>query len=186
VSDTGPRLYRVSGRDEILRRRTLMPKGRVVEVWQDCGVAGSFWVGEESKALLDSVAPPLPADLSVAAAAVPVYYGPKLCDLDSLPREESTQARVLSAHGIAAAWITLDRFGERNQYVPSGPDDPVFHLRRVGGGAGHVWRLFRKRPEAIVYMGEAYGADSEGAEWATKLPVEDFDALITRHGERRR
>jgi hypothetical protein len=186
VSDAGPRLYRVSGRDEILRRRALLPKGRVVEVWQDCGIAESFWVGEESKALLDTVAPPLPSDLAVAAAAVPVYYGPKLCDLDSLPREESTQARVLSAHGIAAAWITLDRFGERNQYVPTGPDDPVFHLRRVGGGAGHVWRLFRKRPEAIVYMGEAYGADSEGAEWATKLPVEDFDALIARHGERRR
>ena len=186
MSDSGPRLYLISGRDEILRRRGLVPKGRVVEVWQDRGGAENFWVGEESKALLDSVAPALRSELSVPASAVPIYYGPKLCDLDSLPREESTQARVLSAHGIAVAWITLDRFGERNQYVPTAPDDPVFHLRRIGGGAGHVWRLFRTRPEAVAYMREAYGAESEGAEWATKLAVEDFDGLLARHGDRRR
>src|SRR5207244_3590585 len=84
-------------------------------------------------------------------------------DLESLPREESLKTRVLSAHGIAVAWITLDRFGQRASHEPTSPDDPVFHLRRVGGGAGHLWRLFRTRQEAVVYLGEAYGRDSEGA-----------------------
>src|SRR2546422_7079004 len=34
----------------------------------------------------------------------------------SLPREESLRARVVSGRGIAAAWITLDRFGQVNAY----------------------------------------------------------------------
>ena len=182
MSDSGPRLYLISGRDEILRRRGLVPKGRVVEVWQDRGGAENFWVGEESKALLDSVAPALRSELSVPASAVPIYYGPKLCDLDSLPREESTQARVLSAHGIAVAWITLDRFGERTTYQPATMDDPVFYLRRVGGGLAHVWRVFRTRAEAVTYLSEVYGADADSVVWARGLPVETFDELVKRYG----
>ena len=101
-----------------------------------------------------------------------------------MPREESLKARVLSAHGIAVAWITLDRFGQRASYEPASPVDPVFHLRRVGGGAGHLWRLFRTRPEAVVYMAESYGRDSEGAEWAQALAVSDFEELVKRFGRR--
>jgi hypothetical protein len=119
--------------------------------------------------------------LSLPDDAVPVFYGPRLCDVESLPREESLRARVLSMHGIAAAWITLDRFGERVSYEPKSPADPVFHLRRPGGGAGHLWRLFRSRREAVAWMTEAYGASSEGAEWARALPADDFDALLARH-----
>ena len=43
----------------------------------------------------------------------------------------------------------------------TGPADPIFHLRRPGGGAGHVWRLFATKREATEWMDEAYGADSE-------------------------
>ena len=113
-----------------------------------------------------------------------IFYGPQLCDLESLPREESLRARVLSAHGVAVAWITLDRDGRRTTHEPTSPADPIFHLRRPGGGAGHVWRLFRTRSEAIEWMTEAYGADSEGAEWARTLAAGDFDALLERHASR--
>lgn len=179
-------LYLVEGKDEVLRRRARVAAGQVVEAWADHHHPGAFWLGEESKRLLDAVDAPLPARLILPDDSVPIFYGSRLCDLDSLPREESVRTRALSAGAIAVAWITLDRFGERNQYVPTAPDDPVFHLRRIGGGAGHVWRLFRTRPEAVAYMREAYGAESEGAEWATKLAVEDFDGLLARHGDRRR
>src|SRR2546422_8251502 len=99
----------------------------------------------------------------------------------SLPREESLRARVVSGRGIAAAWITLDRFGQVNAYEPQSPADPVFNLRRVGGGKGHLWRLFRTKQEAIVYMGGSYGRESEGAEWARGLGVESFEDLVTRY-----
>ena len=174
-------LYLVENRDEVLRRRALVPAGHVVEAWADHARAGAFWVGEESKRLLDAAGEPLPAVLALADESVPVYYGPQLCDIESLPREESVRARVLSGRGIAVAWITLDRFGERTTYTPSGPDDPVFYLRRVGGGPAHVWRTFRAKKEAVVYLSESYGADSEAAEWARALPVEDFDALLKRY-----
>jgi hypothetical protein len=88
---------------------------------------------------------------------------------------------VLSAHAKAVAWITLDASGQPPAHEATSPADPVFHLRRPGGGAGHVWRCFRSKGEAVDWMQEAYGADSEGAEWARALPAEDFDALIKRH-----
>ena len=175
------RLYRVDGAAEITRRRSQLGPGGVIEAWVDLYAPGHFWLGEESKALLDSVGEPMPAELALPAEAVPVYYGPRLTDLDSLPPESSLKARVLSAHGIAAAWITLDRFGERTSYQPPAPTDPIFHLRRRGGGIGHVWRLFTTRKEAVVYLGEFFGQDCEAVEWAAGLVVEDFAALLERH-----
>jgi hypothetical protein len=177
------RLFFVDDGSDMVRRRARVPKGSVVEAWPDLAVGGgTFWVGEASKALLDAAGEqPMPARLALPAGAVPIYYGPQLCDLESLPREESLRARVLSAHGIAAAWITLDRFGQRVTHQPASPADPVFHLRRPGGGAGHVWRLFRTKAEAVAWAGEAHGPDSEAADWARGLPAEDFDALLGRH-----
>jgi len=98
-----------------------------------------------------------------------------------LPLEESLRARVLSARGIAVAWISYDQFGERTVYEPTGPADPIFYLRRPGGSAAHIWRLFRTKPEARVYMAEYYGRDSEGRDWAETLPAETFDELLARH-----
>ena len=175
------RLYLTTEKDEIARRRGLVPKGEVVEAWADLVEPGALWLGEASKALLERAGTPLAVRLSLPADSVAVYYGPQLSDVESLPREESLRARVVSGSGIAAAWITLDRFGQRNTFEPQSPADPVFNLRRVGGGRGHLWRLFRTKPEAIVYMVEAYGRESEGAEWAQALAVEDFDGLLKRH-----
>jgi len=174
-------LYLTTEKDEIARRRGLVPKGEVVEAWADLVEPGALWLGEASKALLERAGTALAVRLSLPADSVAVYYGPQLSDVESLPREESLRARIVSGRGIAATWITLDRFGQRNTFEPQSPADPVFNLRRVGGGRGHLWRLFRTKPEAIVYMVEAYGRESEGAEWAQALAVEDFDGLLKRH-----
>jgi hypothetical protein len=175
------RLSLIASGEEIARRRAKVPKGMVVEAWPDARGVG-FWVGAASKAALDAAGDgPIHAELSLPASGVPIYYGPKLCDIDSLPREESLQTRVLSVHAIAVAWITLDRFGQRNSYEPQSPADPTFHLRRPGTAVGHLWRLFHTKSEAVVYLHEMYGDDSEAAEWAQALPFDDFDALISHH-----
>lgn len=175
-----PRLYLLADAAEIARRRKLATGGRVLETWPDLYAAGEFWAGESTKEALDAVGTPLPARLSLDIAAVPIYYGPRLCDVESLPAEESLVARVLSAHGVAVAWITIDQFGERNHCEPRGPADPAFYLRRPGGAAAHVWRLFRSRGEARAYMAEYYGRDAEGRDWADGLDVQTFEELLAR------
>jgi hypothetical protein len=179
-----PKLYLTGEGGEIARRRRMMAPGQLVEAWQDLYVAGDFWLGETSKALLDGAGDPLPVKLVLDGGAVPIYYGPRLRDVESLPLEESLQTRVLSAHGIAVAWITYDQFGERTAYEPAGPADPIFYLRRPAGTAAHVWRLFRTRREAHAYMSEYYGKDSEGRDWTETLPVETFEELLAKHGQR--
>ena len=178
------RLYFMTDGGEMVRRRALVPKGSIVEAWPDMAAGrGTFWVGEEPKALLDAAGEtPMAATLALPADAVPVFYGPQLCDIESLPREESLRARVLSAHGIAVVWATLNPRGERATHEPKTVDEPVFHLRRPGGGAGHLWRLFHTKAEAIAWAEQTWSKDSEGAEWARTLPAENFEALVKRHG----
>lgn len=141
-------------------------------------------MGEEAKALLDAAGEPLRPTLELDSAAVPVYYGPRLCDVDSLPTLESLQSRALSARGIAVAWITIDRFGERTQYQPQSPADPVFYLRRPGGSAAHVWRLVRSRREAEVWVGEHFGEEPGAREWAAGLAA-GWAEMIERHAVHR-
>jgi hypothetical protein len=172
------RLHALSDATEVAKRRKLLPPGRLLEAWPDLYTAGQAWVGDEARALLETAGGALPIALSVDAAAVPVYYGPRLQDTESLPLEESLRARVLSARGIAVAWITYDQFGQRTVYEPTGPADPIFYLRRPAGTAVHIWRLFRTKREARVYMAEYYGRDSEGRAWAETLPAETFDDLL--------
>jgi hypothetical protein len=174
-------VHLVAGGAEIARRRALVPAGRIVEAWADLLVPGVCWMGGESKALLDAAGDPLPAQLTLPADSIAVYYGPRLCDLESLPPAESLIARVVSAHGIAVAWITLDRFGERVTYEPRAPDDPIFHLRRPGGSRGHLWRLYQSKREAVADLTERYGADAEAVEWAHGLRSETWDALVSRY-----
>lgn len=175
------RVYLVAAKDEITRRRPLLPRGTVIEAWPDREVGGLFWMGETSKALLESVGEPIEAKQSLPLDSVAVYYGPRLADIESLPTEESLKSRVLSAHGFAATWITVNRLGERGTHTPTGPDDPVFHLRRLGGGAGHVWRLFRDKTEALEFMAEHEGTETEAYEWAQGLEVETFAQFLKKH-----
>jgi len=178
---SGARVHLVVDAAEVARRRKLLPPGRLLEAWPDLYVTGHAWVGDDTRSLLDGAGSPMPVALSVEAAAVPIYYGPRLRDTESLPLEASLRARVLSAHGIAAAWITYDQFGQRTVYEPTGPADPIFYLRRPAGSAAHIWRLFRTRTEARVYMTEYYGRDSEGRDWADTLPADTFEDLLARH-----
>jgi len=178
------RVHLLDDASDVARRRKLTPPGTLVEAWPDLYTAGRAWVGEEMHLLLEAAGGPLAPSVSVEAGAVPIYYGPRLQDVESLPREDSLRARVLSAHGIAVAWITYDQFGQRTVYEPTGPADPIFYLRRPGGAAAHVWRLFRTKQEARVYMAEHYGRDSEGRDWAAALPAETFEDLLARHAHR--
>jgi hypothetical protein len=178
---SGGRVHLVTDTAEVTRRRKLLPPGRLLEAWPDLYVAGQAWVGDEARALLDGAGDAMPVALSVEADAVPIYYGPRLQDAESLPLEASLRARVLSARGIAVAWITYDQSGQRTVYEPTGPADPIFYLRRPAATAVHIWRLFRTRPEARVYLAEYYGRDSEGREWADSLPAETFEDLLARH-----
>jgi hypothetical protein len=178
------RLFLVPDSGEIVRRRKLVPAGGMVEAWPDLHAGGQFWMGETSKALLDGVGTPLPVTLFLDDALVPVYYGPRLRDVESLPSEESLRTRVLSARGIAVAWITFDQFGRRPVHEPPGPADPVFFLRRPAGSTAHIWRLFSARTEAQRYMCERFGHDDEGREWAEAIPVENFAELLDRHATR--
>ena len=180
------RVYLVPDEGEIPRRRKLLPPGKLVEAWTDLYAPREFWLGETSKAFLDHDRAPLPAALSLDGAHVPIYYGPRLQDVESLPLEESLRARVLSAHGIAVAWITLDQFGSRTVYEPALPTDPIFFLRRPAASAAHIWRLFRTKREARTYMAEYYGRDSEGREWAEGLPAETYEELLAHHARRDR
>ena len=174
-------LFLVRDSGEIGRRREGLAKGVIVETWPDRIEPGEWWVGEASKALLDGAGPPLRARLRLDGARVPIYYGPRLCDLDSLPTEESLRGRILAAHGIAALWITLDAAGARVSHAPTSPDDPVFFLRRPGGGRPHVWRLFHRRDEAAAYVRERHDGDEEAAAWAAGLPAATWDELIARY-----
>jgi hypothetical protein len=178
------RIYLVPDGGEIGRRRALLPRESFVEAWPDLYTPGLAWIGDEAKALLDGAGGPLPAFLSLDAADVPIYYGPRLADLGSLPVEDSVRARALSGHGMAAAWITLDQFGERNLYQAQSPQDPVFVLRRPRGDVAHRWRLFRTREEAVTFMGEFYGNDPEAQEWARSLALERYEDLIERRGRK--
>ena len=177
-------LHALPDATEVARRRKLLPPGRLLEAWADLYTAGQAWVGDEARALLETAGGPLAIALSVDAATVPVYYGPRLSDTESLPLEESLRAGVLSARGIAVAWITYDQFGQRTVYEPSGPADPIFYLRRPGGTAAHIWRLFRTKSEARVYMAEYYGRDSEGRDWAESLPAETYGDLLAGQNPR--
>lgn len=177
-------VYLVSDSGEIARRRALLPAGTVVEAWADLYTPGHLWVGHDTKEILDSAGPPFAATLALDGDRVPVFYGPRLTDLDSLPTEESLRARVLSAHGMAVAWVTLDQFGDRSDSRMESPLDPTFFLRRRGGGAAHLWRLFRSRAEASAFMRERYGNDPEAQSWAKRLEAESFNDLIERHAMR--
>ncbi len=200
--------YLVADRAELDRRRPLVDRATLVEVWQDLHSGeiawlgpdearrqaygqkregppgGLYWIGEASKRALDAVGAPLAWELAVDEAAVPVYYGPRLAHVESLPSEESLRARVLSAHGIGVACITYDQLGARTDSQPSDPTDPIFLLRRAGGRVAHRWRLFRTRREAVVYLAEHYGKDPEAQEWAEKLPASDFADLLARFGRK--
>ena len=203
------RIYLVSDRGEIDRRRRERP-GTLIEVWPDLHVgdlfwlgddetrratyaaacreqstSGLFWIGEASKVALDGAGEPLAWDLAIDEALVPIHYGPRLREAESLPREDSVRARVLSAHAIAAAWATYDASGVRDDYQPQSPLDPRFYLRRPGGKTVHLFHALSTRAEAVALMAARVSDDPAAADWAEKLPAEDFADLVQHHSSAR-
>ena len=172
------RIHLIAGGAEIARRRRLVPPGHLVEAWQDLRIPDRFWLDDEAKALLDATGAPLPVELSLDADRVEIFYGGRLDHIESLPTEASLRTRVVSAAGMAVAWITVNAFGERTEYEPKSPADPIFFLRRPRGDTAHIWRLFRSRPDANAYMREHFGRDPEALEWAARLPVQDYEELL--------
>jgi hypothetical protein len=173
-------IHLIEAAPEIARRRGALPPGTLIEVWPDLIQSGVSWVGDEAKQLLDSVGSPIPPKLSVDGDWIRIYYGPRLRDVGSLPREESLRARVLSAHGLAVAWVTIDEQGERATHEAEATTDPVFYLRRPRGDAAHLWRLFRAKPDVVAFMEAHFADDPEARQWAMDLPVDDFQSLIDR------
>ena len=173
-------LYLIADDGEIARRRSRVP-GRVIEAWPDLAQAGHYWMAETSKTALDAAGEPIRPKLVIDARRVPIYYGPRVIDLDSLPEEGSLQARVLSEHGIAVACVTVDAAGRRTSHTPRSPDDPTFFLRRVGGASAHLWRLFRTKAEALAWLPQEFPGDAEAVAWANALAVQTYDELIGRH-----
>lgn len=171
-------VYLVRDEGEIARRRGRLPAGLFLEAWSDVEVPGHVWLTAEAKALLDGAGEPLPAVLAVDATPVRIYYGPRLTGREGLPKEDSLRVRIVSAHGIAAAWVTLDQFGERTGYQPGGPGDPIFPLRRPRTPTSHLWRLFVTRDDARVYLREFYRTDPEALAWADQLPVASYADLV--------
>ncbi len=100
------RLYLIGQGTELAERRKRLPSTHYVEIWPDLFLPGTFWISEETKMFLEEGQEPLTPLWSLAGERVPIYYGPGLRDLESLPREDSVRLRVLSAHGIACAWVT--------------------------------------------------------------------------------
>ena len=196
------RVYLVSDDGEIARRRREL-SGLFIEAWPDLFRGDLFWLGDEearraaysverreplpgalywvgegSKAALDRAGQSLAWDLAIEETSVPIYYGPGLTENESLPAEDSVRARVLSAHGIAAIWTTYDASGARVEHRPTSPLDPLFHLRRPGGTTVHLFRTLTTRAEAVKV------AVAGAADWAEKLPAEDFANLVRRHATR--
>jgi hypothetical protein len=159
----------------------MLAAGTFLEAWPDLTIAGHVWVGSTAKTLLDSTGEPVRSLLAVDASAVRIYYGPHLTHVEGLPAEESLRGRILSGHGIAAAWVTLDRFGQPMPYEPQSPTDATFVLRRPRTGTGHLWRLFQTKDEARTFLRNYYGNDPEAQTWAADLPVETYGDLIERH-----
>jgi hypothetical protein len=165
---------------ELARRRAALPRGTLVETWPDLTQPGAVWVGDEAKRRLDSVGAAIPPRRSIDGELVRIYYGPRLCDVESLPSEETLRARVLSAHGVAVAWVTIDARGERAAPEAGAMSDATFYLRRPRGNAVHVWQLFRTKRDAVAFMEAHFGHDPEAPQWARDLPVNDFASLLDR------
>ena len=47
-----------------------------------------------------------------------------------------------------------------------------------------MWRRFESKADAVVFMRDVYGVESEAAEWAEALEVDDFDGLLRRHARK--
>jgi hypothetical protein len=175
------RIYRIDNGKAVRERQRALPRGTVVEAWLDVFQAGVFWVSEATKRLLDGAGSPLASSASVEGSLISVFFPDEPRDAASLPSEESLRARVVAGHGIAVTWYgTTAQAGGRPLPEPASPEDAFFYLMRMGGGANHVWRLFRTREEAVEFMTRHFPDDAKAKVWAEALPFRKYSELLSR------
>ena len=156
----------------------------MVEAWRDVFQEGVFWVSEATKRLLDGAGSPLASSASVEGSLISIFFPGEPRDAGSLPSEESLRARVLAGHGIAVTWYgTTAQAGRRPLPEPASPEDAFFYLMKMGGGANHVWRLFRTREEAVEFMARHFSDDAKATAWAERLPVARHAELLSRESQ---
>src|SRR2546422_4002613 len=100
------RLYFMADGDEMVRRRARIPKGFVVEAWADRRGGAAFWVGEDSRRLLDEAGErPVGLPPSPPHDPRPRLYWPPPCGLQSPPPAEAVPARVPSVRRLPPARV---------------------------------------------------------------------------------
>jgi hypothetical protein len=177
------RIYRIDDGRGVRERQRALPKGTVVEAWPDVFDAGTLWVSEATKRLLDGMGTPLRPSAAVESARIPIFFPGKSREAASLPSEESLRVRVLAGHGIAVTWYgTTADAGGRPLPEPTSPEDAFFYLMRMGGSANHAWRLFRTREEALEFMTRVFPEDAEARAWAESLRVPRYSDVLRPGG----
>ncbi len=174
------RIYQVVDPTRLKARRLAVEGGAALEVWPDLLEPDTCWLTEAAWATL---APPPPAAappvrLVIDGDQVPILVPGEVVGRESLPEPDSVRARLLARRGIAAFWIPPDEVGPQVVETAVGPQDLFFFLKRVGAPQAHLWRLFRFRYDARGFLGRRYPGDPRVDEWLTRLPHEDFNALV--------
>src|SRR2546422_2501337 len=98
------RLYFMADGDEMVRRRARVPKGSVVEAWADRRGGAAFWVGEDSRRLLDEAGErPMAPPLSLPHRPPAPFFCPPPFHLAAPARVGAFRPRALCVYGLAPA-----------------------------------------------------------------------------------
>jgi len=175
------RLYLTTVRDEIARRRPLVPKGRVVEAWVDHHDGNAVWIGDETKALLDEAGGPLKVDLSLPAERVPSTTA-RRCATWSRCRARNRSRRACSPR-TGSRWPGSRSTASVSARPMSRSRPPIRSSICDASGAAPATsgRLFQTRREAVVYNGRVVRSGIPRAPSGRKtLDVSDFEDLVKR------
>lgn len=164
------------------RRRILgRSPGRYFEIWPDVFQGGLYWVGAQTKALLDEGQVPYLARFSVEDDRVPIFYGAAPpASLEVLPAPDSVRARTLAGRGIGVALV--EEGGARPSVEPAGPEDAYFSLTRPGASRYFIWRLFRSKEDARTYLRKHKVVDEALEAWLAASQIEQFADLVGPEG----
>ena len=155
--------------------------GRYFEIWPDVFEGGLYWVGGETKALLDDLKVPHDIRYAVDDERVPIFYGGRPPGTpDVLPGAESVRTRTLAWRGIGVALV--EEGSGRPSLEPSGPEDAYFFLSRPRAGRYFIWRLFRSKEDARAFIRKHHFADADLEGWLAASPVERFADLVLPPG----
>lgn len=176
-------LFGIALDDLATARRRIQDRwpGRYFEIWPDVFERGLYWVGTQTKALLDEGQVPHGVRFSVDDDRVPIFYGggpPPSADV--LPAPESVRTRALAGRGIGVALV--EEGGARPSVEPAGPEDAYFSLTRPGASRYFIWRLFRSKEDARTYLRKHKVVDEALEAWLAASQIEQFADLVGPEG----